>query len=277
MRSSAPGLQNVRRITAARAKAPGVLVTPLNLALLCCAAFAAGLIDAIAGGGGLITVPALLSAGVPIELLFGTNKGVSVCGSSAALFRFWRAGAIDSNRAKILFPLGFLGALAGASLVARADPKLLKPLVLVLLVVAGVVVTMVRPKVSVAGRPLHRAGVKAAAIALGLGAYDGFFGPGTGTFLIIAFVTVLHLTLSAATANAKVVNFASNLASLLIFVLAGKVLWAISLPMAASNFIGGTLGAHFAIKGGDRVIRVVVLCVVVALVLKLAVDLVAVG
>lgn len=252
-------------------------VSAVNLALLCGAAFAAGVIDAIAGGGGLITVPALLGAGVPVQFVFGTNKGASVFGSSAALFRFWRSGSIDSKRAKILFPLGFLGAIAGASLVSMADPKVLKPLVLVLLVVAGVIVTVVRPKVSEVGKPVHGAGWKAAAIALGLGAYDGFFGPGTGTFLIIALVTVLHVTLSAATANAKVVNFASNLASVIVFVLAGKVLWAISLPMAASNFLGGTIGAHLAIKGGDRVVRVVVLCVVIALVVKLAVDLAGAG
>ncbi len=248
-------------------------LTPLTLALLCFAAFAAGVIDAIAGGGGLITVPALLSAGVPVQFLFGTNKGSSVFGSSAALFRYWRAGVIDVSRAKILFPLGFIGALGGAALVARLDPAVLKPIVLVLLVVAGITVTIVRPKPVAAGKLLSAGAWKAAVIALVIGAYDGFFGPGTGTLLIIAFVTVLHLTLSLATANAKVVNFASNLASVIIFVMHGQVLWNISLPMAASQFIGGTLGAHIAVKGGDRVIRVVVLGVVLALVTKLGVDL----
>ncbi len=248
-------------------------LSPLTLASLCFAAFAAGFIDAIAGGGGLITVPALLGAQIPVQFLFGTNKGASVFGSGAALIRFWRAGAIDVKRAKILFPLAFIGALGGAALVARLDPKVLKPLVLVLLVAAGITVTLVRPKPGADGTAVKHGAIKAAVIALVIGAYDGFFGPGTGTFIIIAFVTVLHLTLSLAAANAKVVNFASNLASVFVFVFHDQVLWQVSLPMAASQFVGGTLGAHFAVKGGDRLIRLVVLFVVLALVTKLALDL----
>lgn len=247
--------------------------SPLVIGLLSFAAFAAGLIDAIAGGGGLLTVPALLSAGVPVQSLFGTNKGASVFGSAAALFRFWHAGTIDVRRARILFPLGFVGALVGAALVTQVDPKVLRPLVLILLVVAGITVTVVRPKSTTEAKALRGARWKAALIALIIGAYDGFFGPGTGTFLIIAFVTVLQLTLSLATANAKVVNFASNLAAVFIFVAHGQVLWQLSLPMAASQFVGGTIGAHLAVRGGDRLIRLVVLGVVLALVSKLAHDL----
>ncbi len=248
-------------------------VSLTTLALLCFAGFSAGFIDAIAGGGGLITVPALLGAGVPIQFVFGTNKGSAVFGSGASLWRFWRAGAVDRRRAKLLFVLGFIGSLGGAALVARADPKVLKPLVLVLLVAAGVTVTLVRPKPPGEGQALTNASLKAAVIALVIGAYDGFFGPGTGTFLIIAFVTVLHLSLSLATANAKVVNFASNLAAVFVFVAHDQVQWAISVPMAVSQFAGGTLGAHFAMKGGDRVVRFAVLGVVLALVTKLAYEL----
>lgn len=115
--------------------------------------------------------------------------------------------------------------------------------------------------------------IKAAAIALVLGAYDGFFGPGTGTFLIIAFVAWLHFDLKGASANAKVVNFASNLAAVAIFASQGTILWRVSLPMAAGQLVGGTIGAQLAIKGGNRFIRYVVLAVVVGLVSKLAYDL----
>jgi uncharacterized membrane protein YfcA len=236
----------------------------------------AGLIDAIAGGGGLLTVPALLTAGLPPHLVFGTNKGAAVFGSGAAFWRFARAGLIDGPRARWLFPLGFVGSLLGARLVLLLEPKVLKPLVLVLLVVAGVVVAFVRPPAEGASRPpLTHALFKAGGLALVIGAYDGFFGPGTGTFLIITFVTVLHLSLQQATANAKVVNFASNLAAMLLFVSQGLVVWKVSLPMAVGQFVGGTLGAQLAVKGGDRLVRRVVLGVVLALVARLGYDVVS--
>jgi uncharacterized membrane protein YfcA len=117
----------------------------------------------------------------------------------------------------------------------------------------------------------------AAVIALTLGSYDGFFGPGTGTFLIIAFVTTLRLSLQQASANAKVVNFASNLAAMALFAARGLVLWKISIPMALGQFAGGTVGAQLAVKGGDRLVRRVVLGVVIALVARLAVKLIGGG
>lgn len=237
-------------------------------------AFAAGFVDAIGGGGGLLTVPALLTAGLPPHVVFGTNKGQSVFGSLSALVRFWRAGLVDRPRARVLFPLGLLGSFGGAALVLLVKPDVLKPVVLVLLVGAGVVVAFVRPPASATAKPVPKAAVlEGALIALVIGAYDGFFGPGTGTFLIIAFVTVLHFSLQQATANAKVVNFASNLAALTIFTLRGVVLWKVALPMAVGQALGGTTGAHFAIKGGDRVVRRVVLLVVLALVVRLGYDL----
>ncbi len=246
---------------------------PLStIAALTGVAFVAGLIDAIAGGGGLLTVPALLTAGLPPHLVFGTNKGSAVFGSGAAFWRFARAGLIDGPRARWLFPLGFLGSLLGAGIVILVETKVIK--VLVLLVVAGVVVAFVRPPADGTSRPpLTHALLKAGGLALVIGAYDGFFGPGTGTFLIITFVTVLHLSLQQATANAKVVNFASNLAAMLLFVSQGLVVWKVSLPMAVGQFVGGTLGAQLAVKGGDRLVRRVVLGVVLALVARLGYDL----
>ncbi len=246
----------------------------LTIAALFLVSLVAGIIDAIAGGGGLLTVPALLAAGLPPHLVFGTNKGSAVFGSSSALLRFWRGGYVDGRKARALFPLGMLGAFGGVALVLAVDPKVLRPLVLVLLVAAGAVVAFVRPPADASKRPVPaRALLKAGLLALAIGAYDGFFGPGTGTFLIIGFVALLHFDLREASANAKVVNFASNLAAVLVFAAQGQVLWRLALPMAAGQLIGGTLGAHLAIKGGDRVIRRVVLVVVVALVGKLAFDL----
>lgn len=252
--------------------------TPLTIAALTAVAALAGLVDAIAGGGGLLTVPALMATGLPAAvpngtpLVFGTNKGAAVWGSGAALLRFSRARLIDTKKAVPLFALGFLGSLGGAALLTLLEPAILRPLVLVLLLLAGLVVAFVRPVPSALAPPAH-AMTKAGLLALLVGGYDGFFGPGTGTFLIIGFVMLLHFTLQEATANAKVVNFASNLAALLLLALKGLVLWKVSLPMAVGQFAGGTLGAHLAVKGGNVLVKRVVLVVVVALVLKLASDL----
>jgi|APLak6261675434_1056106.scaffolds.fasta_scaffold01773_2 hypothetical protein len=253
---------------------PPVDLSPLTIAGLSLVALIAGLVDAIAGGGGLLTVPALLATGIPTPMVFGTNKGSAVFGSGAALLRFWRARLIDTRRARILFPLGFLGSCAGAFLLTLLDPKVLRPIVLVLLVGAGFVVAFVRPPASHTGTPSRRAGLKAAALALLIGAYDGFFGPGTGTFLIIGFVVLLHLSLQEASANAKVVNFASNLAAMIFLAWKGLVIWKVSIPMAVGQFVGGTLGAQLAVKGGDTLVRRVVLLVVLALVARLGYDLV---
>ena len=246
------------------------LPTLVSLSLV---AFVAGIVDAIAGGGGLITLPALLAAGLDPHFALGTNKGQSVFGSFASVVRFARAGFVDPARARVTFPLGALGAVAGAALLLVLDRNVLKPLVLVLLVAAGVFVAIKRPGNTPAGPAPARALLIAGLIALGIGAYDGFFGPGTGTFLIIAFVTLLRESLPNATADAKVVNFASNLATVTMLGLAGKVLWAIALPMAAGQFLGGLVGASVAIKGGAPIIRGVVLTVVAGLVAKLAFDL----
>ena len=241
--------------------------------LLCAAALAAGFVDAIAGGGGLVTLPALLAAGLPPHLALGTNKGQSVFGSFAAVLRFARGGRIDRRRAAVGFPLGFAGSLLGAWLVTRVSPEALKPVVVVLLPAAAAVV-LLRPGRAGAGEGAPRPGLLLpAAIALGIGAYDGFFGPGTGTFLILAYCGLLGLGATQASADAKVVNFASNLAAVAIFAWSGTVLWRIALPMAAAQAAGGWLGAHLALRVGDRLVRGTVAVVVVALAVKLGLDL----
>jgi uncharacterized protein len=246
-----------------------------TLVMLCLAALSAGFVDAIAGGGGLITLPALLTAGLPTHLALGTNKGQSVFGSGAALVRFARGGMVDGKLARVTFPFGLLGAFGGAALVLLIRPEVLKPLVLVLLIAVAVFLALRRtPSRRDGGEPSPRPRAQAigALIALAIGAYDGFFGPGTGTFLIVAFSSLLGHGLARASADAKVVNFASNLASVALFALKGVVLWKVALPMAAAQFTGAWLGAHVAVKGGDRLVRVVVLGVVAALVVKLGRD-----
>ena len=248
--------------------------TPLQIALLCAAALTAGVVDAIAGGGGLVTLPVLLATGLPPHVVLGTNKGQSVFGAFAALVRFWRAGLVRAPLAVITFPLGFVGSFLGVALVLLMRPEVLKPVVLVLLVVVAFFLAFRRgpPPGPRPEPPLARVRALGAAIALLIGAYDGFFGPGTGTFLIIAFSGLLGHSLTHASADAKVVNFATNLAAVALFAYRGLVLWHVALPMAAAQFTGAWLGAHLAVRGGDRLVRKVVLGVVVALVLKLGWD-----
>ena len=253
-------------------------VSALHLILLCGAALIAGMVDAIAGGGGLISLPALLAAGLPPHVALGTNKGQSVFGSFAALVRFSRAGLVDGRLARVTFPFVLGGAFGGAALVLLVRPEVLKPLVLVLLIAVAVFLAFrkspPRPGDKPAPGPPARARAIGALIALVIGTYDGFFGPGTGTFLIVAFSSLLGHGLARASADAKVVNFASNLASVALFAFKGVVLWKVALPMAGAQFTGAYLGAHLAVKGGDKLVRKVVLGVVLALVLKLGHDVV---
>ncbi|HEX9604178.1 MAG TPA: TSUP family transporter, partial [Myxococcales bacterium] len=243
------------------------------------AALAAGMVDAVAGGSGVIAVPALLAAGLPPHLALGTNKAQGVFGTCASTLRYARAGLLDPRRARVTFPAGLAGSLCGAALVLLVPPSTLRPVVLVLLVGVAVALAL-RPaprnrtptatpnstptpnSPSTWARRAPR--LAAAAVALVLGAYDGFFGPGAGTFLILAFAFLFDLPLQRASADAKPVNFASNLAALALFSARGAVLWEVALPMAAAQFAGGWLGAHLAVRGGDRLVRAVVLLVVLA-------------
>lgn len=244
-----------------------------EIALLAAVALAAGTIDAIAGGGGLLTLPALLAAGLPPHLALGTNKGQSVFGSLAALVRFSRSGLVDPRRARVTFPLGVAGSLAGAALVLALPAAVLRPVVLVLLAAVALFMGLrPTPPVRVDGTVRRASLPLAGATAFVIGAYDGFFGPGTGTFLIVAFVGLLGDGPARASAGAKVVNFASNLAAMLLFATRGTVIWRLALPMAAAQLAGGWLGAHLAVRRGDILVRRVVVTVALAAALKLAWD-----
>jgi hypothetical protein len=250
---------------------------PVTVLLLVAAAFGAGLVDAIAGGGGLVSLPALLAAGLPPPLAIGTNKGQAGFGATASAISFWRRGAVDRDRAAVGFMAGFAGSWLGAHIVLAVPLGFLRAAVIVLLLGAGATVLVqgaglrapgTGPRLGPRGRRLA-----VAAIALGLGAYDGFFGPGTGTMLVLAFATVCGDPLTRASGNAKIVNLASNLAAVAFFGGRGIVLWQVALPMAAANALGAATGAHLAVRRGDRLVRAVVLVVVLAVAVKLAVDL----
>jgi uncharacterized membrane protein YfcA len=243
-----------------------------TIALLALAAFAAGVVDAIGGGGGLVTVPALLAANLPPHLALGTNKGQAIFGAVSSAVTYARRGYMDRARALPGFACGFLGALAGAAAQLAIDPAVLRPVVIGLLVVAAGLVAWPR-KMNERRSPIRHAAAIGAVVALVIGAYDGFFGPGTGTMLLVAYVALYADTLTHASGNAKAVNLASNCASFVLFAWRGTILWSVALPMAAANALGAYVGVHLAVRRGDRFVRVVVLGVVALVVGKLLHDL----
>ena len=245
--------------------------SPIAVALLVLSGFGAGFVDAVAGGGGLLTLPALLAAGLPPHLALATNKGQAVSGAISSAAGYARRGFVDWGRAPVAFALGFVGSILGALAQLAVRPSVLRPVVIALLVASAVVVAW--PRKTTAREPLAHAAVWGAVVALTLGAYDGFFGPGVGTMLLVAFVLIYGDPLTHASGNAKVVNLASNIAAFALFAWRGNILWGLALPMAAANFAGAWTGAHVAIRRGDRFIRLVVLAVVAALVVKLASNL----
>ena len=222
----------------------------------------AGIVDAVAGGGGLITVPALLNLGLPVPLALGTNKFQSSFGSVSATRHFVRVGAVNLRECRLGILMTLFGALLGAFAVQQIDAELLRHVVPWLL--AGILLyTLLRPAIGTKEHPAKWGTTPFyIAFGLGLGFYDGFFGPGTGSFWAISIVLVLGQNFTRATAAAKVMNATSNLAALALFAAAGQVHIAAGLSMAAGQVVGGRLGAGLVVTRGARFIRPVFLIMV---------------
>ncbi len=208
----------------------------------------AGFVDSIAGGGGLIALPALLSCGLDPRLALGTNKFQASFGSGSAAWHYARAGTVDLKDCRRGFALSALGAALGTLLVQQLDPTLLRRAIPVLLIVVAIYV-LLRPELGSADRqPRMKRGAFNLLFVFGIAFYDGFFGPGAGTFWTMAFVLALGFNLTRATGYTKVVNFASNLTSLAFFLCAGQVLFAAGLAMGAGQLLGARLGARMVIS-----------------------------
>lgn len=241
----------------------------LHYALLFVAGLVAGTVDAIAGGGGLITLPALLSTGLPVPLALGSNKLGSVFGTASATWSFVRRGAVDLRECVAGIAWTAVGAVAGAFAVRRIDPDFLARAIPWLL--AAIVVYLIfRPQLGDTDRHhrMERGGFYAL-FGLGLGFYDGFFGPGVGSFWTIAFVMVLGHNFVKAAAHTKVMNLASNAASLAFFAAAGAVLPLPGLALGAGQLLGARLGAHLALTRGARFVRPVFLVMATLTIAKL--------
>lgn len=246
-----------------------VLTDPFSLVFLVLAAFAAGLMDSIAGGGGLITVPALLASGLPPAQALATNKLQASFGSGTALVRYAQAGQVSKDDALAAVGFTAVGAAFGTVTVQFLPTAWLTWLIPALLV--GIFVYLVlRPQWGADAKPARWP--KAAFYAVfgvALGFYDGFLGPGTGTFWTVAFTALLGYGLVQATAQTKVVNFTSNVVSLAVFAVLGQVLWSLGLLMGAFQALGARVGTRLALAKGARFIRVLFLVVVAATLAKL--------
>ncbi|HWA09951.1 MAG TPA: TSUP family transporter [Opitutaceae bacterium] len=231
--------------------------------------FVAGLVDAIAGGGGVIALPVLLSLGLPAPLALGTNKFQSSFGSFTAAWHYARRGLVDLRDCRIGIVATLAGASTGAGLVRMIDAQILGRLIPWLLAVI-VAYMIFRPDVGDADRPARlRPATFAVLFGLGLGFYDGFFGPGTGSFWTIAYVLVLGYNFPKATGYTKVMNCTSNLAALALFAFAGRVLVAAGLVMAAGQVSGARLGAGLVVAKGARFIRPIFLTMATLTILRL--------
>lgn len=237
--------------------------------LLFVAGLGAGIVDAIAGGGGLITLPALLGTGMPVPLALGTNKFGSVFGTGAAAWSYARRGAVDLRECVTGVVWTAIGAASGAFTVRRIDPDLLARGIPWLLA-ALIIYMLLRPQLGDTDRH-HRMERPAfyALFGLTLGFYDGFFGPGVGSFWTIAFVTVLGHNFVKAAAHTKVMNFASNSAALVFFAFAGAVQVLPGLALGAGQLLGARLGAHLALTRGARFVRPIFLIMAALTVAKL--------
>lgn len=248
------------------------LITDLDLwttVFLLVSGFIASFIDSTVGGGGLISTPALLGLGLPIPYALGTNKMAASMGALTSVISFWRAGKINKKMALSLMPLSFIGSAIGAYVVYLLPEELMKNIIVVLLV--AVAVYTYRRKDWGDSSTVQKLGsgalIGAALMAFGIGFYDGFFGPGTGSFLIFGFL-FLGFDFVTAAGNAKALNFASGIGALLSFAVSGTVIWSYGLIMAIGMILGAIYGSRMAIKKGASYVRPLYLLVTTLLIGK---------
>ncbi|MFG3137975.1 sulfite exporter TauE/SafE family protein [Streptomyces sp. NPDC048211] len=255
-------------------------ITLTTLVVLCLAAAAAGWIDAVVGGGGLLLLPALLLGlpHVPAAQILGTNKAVAIVGTSGAAVTYARKAPVKVGTALRIGLAALVGSMTGAFFAAGISSEVLRPVIMVVLLAVAAFV-MLRPQFGRSAEEgaaprVTRARTVTAIVLVGggIGLYDGLFGPGTGTFLVLALTAVLHLDLVTASATAKIVNVCTNGGALAMFAYQGNVMWQLAALMAVFNLAGGLLGARMALRKGSEFVRGVLLVVVFSLVAKLAFD-----
>ncbi len=247
-------------------------IAPQLFALLFAAAFLAGFIDSIAGGGGMITIPAMLIAGIPPLETLGTNKLQSLFGSGSASLAYARHGHVSLREQLPMAAMAALGAALGAILATVVPGDVLKA-VLPFLLVAIALYFAVKPSLGDADKAQRMTPVLfSLTLVPAIGFYDGVFGPGTGSFFMLAFIALAGFGVLKATAHTKFLNFGSNLGAFIVFVLYGAVLWKVGLLMGAGQFAGAQVGSRFAMKNGATIIKPLLVVTCIALAIKLLAD-----
>ncbi len=246
------------------------------LVLLCIASFFAGFIDAIVGGGGLIQTPValILLPNVAVSTIIGTLKIPAISGTSFAANQYLKKVKMNWKLLLIMMFLAFPSAFFGSLLLTHVSNNFMKPMLLVVLTLLFFY-TFFQKNFGQLHTKSHSETTQiffAILISILVGFYDGFIGPGTGSFLVVAFITLLGFDFINASANAKMVNLATNFGAICLFTLKGKILWSIAIPMAFFNALGGWLGAKLAISKGNKFIRIFFLIVVICTLTRFAYD-----
>ena len=247
-----------------------------TLLILSVLAFMAGFIDAVVGGGGLIQLPALLVTlpNAPLPTIFGTNKIAALSGTSMAAFQYAKRIRFNLKLLIVISAASFIASYFGAKIVSIINPATLKPVILIILIAIAVYTFLKKDlgKIETKQLPLTRQMIFGAAIGLIIGFYDGFFGPGTGSFFVLAFVVILGFEFVQASAYAKIVNCMTNISALIVFIRQGNYIIGIAILMAVFNIAGSVIGSKMAIKRGNGFIRVFFLIIVTIMIIRYGYD-----
>jgi uncharacterized protein len=253
-----------------------MMISYWTLLIICPLVFAASLLDAVAGGGGLISLPAYLIAGLPPHNAIATNKLSSSIGTVASTARFIKNGCVDWPTAIPSAVLAVLGSVVGANLILAIEDNVIRIIMLVLVPVLTFVILKKRDLSTESLEPVSRQRqfIVICLFALIVGMYDGFYGPGTGTFLLLAYTQLAKLPLRLAAGNVKIANLSSNIGSLVVFLINGQAIIPIGLISAVFAVAGHFLGAGLLLKNGAKIVRPFILVVLCLLFLRLIYDLV---
>ncbi len=243
-----------------------------TLAFVTGAALLAGFVDSIAGGGGLLALPALLLAGLDPVAALATNKLQGTFGTASATFAYWRKGHVDFKSSWKAVAATFVAAMLGVAAVHLAPTNLLKAILPIVLILIALYFAFAPRLGAHAQAPRLSQTAMNFAVLPAIGFYDGIFGPGTGSFFLLGLVTLAGSSLIAAAGKTRLLNFTSNIAALVAFAFTGKIIWVVGLSMGVAQVIGAQLGAHVAMKNGAKIIRPLLVLVCSAVAVKLLAD-----